>query len=639
MMPPASIAPLRSVRSGDYRGQALFFVNEEPFFLMEAGILHAVERDDGAERIVGEVLRRAKLLGLNAVEIGIDWSYLSDEHVYDPLFERIDGLIGRITSTGLYATLRVRAEYKPSWYSASLITDLRGTTDENFVSFHGDDFLLRAARFLRNITANYANHPFVLQMLIGFGCEAMNRYPGNHLEWTDYSDEGKAAFIRNLRERYDDSLEALNKEWGSHYTSFDRICPPTQEVDNSLKPSVIDFKRFRMKTLQEISKGLLNAVRSEVDSRPIGTFIEGGASYPSNKRGSNPPAWANDIDFSKIPNNYFEEAESIRAVRHTTSSFLKQVVLVNELTTGPDNTPAGATYALLETLEQPSYPSFIFLQSMNSDCLEKLSSAIEFVKRNLPYFWGRDAEVGLLDNTRGANIGALSDNSLYREHEFLARSLLERGVCFDAIYPENIYEALCSGQYKFLLVSPVHLLPWSVLEQIRNSGSKTKIVFCIRGDKTPSILLKEDRLKEVFATDIEKILNLPSQEFAHIPAHFENDDLAMVRGCFVDNPEWLSILDALLEVGGVRAVLGQGIEGTFVHENFFVGRVYSSDTALMSITVKNAIPPDECVVLDSTDLTWRSFFLQWRLDYGNCWSARFPEPVNQHDLIILFTTT
>lgn len=628
--------PIQTVQVRRFKNQALFYLNNQPFFLMEAGILHATEEEEHDSRVRDEVIQRARLLGLNTIEIGVDWSYLEQEHSFDALFTRIDTLIHRIASAGCYASLRIRAEYRPAWYPASWITDCRNREDKPYITFHGADFILRASSFMRRIARHYHEHPSILYMTCGFGCEGMNRYPGRHLGWTDFSEEAKQAFRLYLRRTYRDDIRVLNQCWKSHFPDFERIDPPAQGHDSESSPPLLEFKRFRMQTLGKVSSTLLDAVKQEVPNRPVGTFIEGGASYPSNPRGSNPPAWYSQIEFSKIPNNYFEKMESVRSQRHTTSGFLNEKVLINELTTGETSTSQGATFAILETLQQPSYPSFIFLQFLCPSTLKKLPPLLTYIRDHFQDFWGRDPEIALLDNTYGANLGTTTDPILHSEHDHLACNLMKRGICFDTLYPEQLETTLQAERYKLLIVSPVHMLTPQSLGLLADYRGNTPIICCGRDDSLPSLVVEVRRLTAHSFTSLRDRLGFPLTEIPDLPDSVQPGSKALLHGCFYTHPDRMEVLDIVLDRLGVRSIHLPGLEGTFVHHDFYVGRVYSDLHLTKPLHCRCVQPPRHGLIVRAGDLSLQHIELRWDVLSGHHRQTTLPEPIGKHDLVLFF---
>jgi beta-galactosidase len=165
-------------------------------------------------------------------------------------FAWLEELVDRIHARGIRVILCTPTAAPPAWlttaYPEVLMVDANGVPMRHGSRRHASMASARYREFSRRITramaAHFRDHPAVVawQTDNEFHCHASE----------DHSEAAQTAFREFLRGTYKNSLDALNKAWGTgywsrHYTDFDQIRTPVDYRPANCQPAHrLDYFRF-----------------------------------------------------------------------------------------------------------------------------------------------------------------------------------------------------------------------------------------------------------------------------------------------------------------------------------------------------------------------------------------------------------
>jgi len=215
-----------------------------------------------------ELLPLARALGFNGIESYVKWDFVErSPGVFDWSF--YDAVVAEIERHGLrwFPLLIVGSAYTlPEWYYRSkenvgfeclehrLRNDIQSIFCENQVKY--------VRRFLAEFGKHYGGRPVLLGVRLGpSGNYGEAQYPARgewgwrgspihtHIGYWAGDPYARADFRRWLRLRYP-SLEELNRSWGDHFQSFDRI-EPFLPVTALSRRKRIDFADWYMGAMSD----------------------------------------------------------------------------------------------------------------------------------------------------------------------------------------------------------------------------------------------------------------------------------------------------------------------------------------------------------------------------------------------------
>ncbi len=225
-----------------------------------------------------EDMRLMDLAGINVATVGVfDWVSMEPEEGFYT-FEWLDEVMDTLHKHGKFAILATPSAAPPAWLSRKYPSTLRVGPDRvqqlhgNRVNYDWSSPIYREkTREIATVLAErYGNHPALLMWHVS------NEYGG-----MSYSEASRQAFIQWLKNKFNDSLDALNaaywtKFWGHTYTDWDQIqIPGPPYSETAVQGLTLDWNRF---TTDEIVSFYMNEsepLRRITPNVPITTNLMG----------------------------------------------------------------------------------------------------------------------------------------------------------------------------------------------------------------------------------------------------------------------------------------------------------------------------------------------------------------------------
>lgn len=199
--------------------------------------------------VLSEDIRLMKLAGVNAVSLGIfSWTRLEpEEGKFD--FSFFDKVIDNLYQNGIYTLLATPSGARPAWLAKKYPEVLRTRADRQRILFserhnhcYTSPIYREKVRIINTkLAEHYKDHPGIIAWHIS------NEFGGEcHCELCEKE------FREWLKNKYDNDLDKLNKQWWtafwSHtYTAWEQIESPSNPYDigeKNVHGLVLDWKRF-----------------------------------------------------------------------------------------------------------------------------------------------------------------------------------------------------------------------------------------------------------------------------------------------------------------------------------------------------------------------------------------------------------
>ncbi len=221
-------------------------------------------------------LRAMRDMGLNTVRIDISWRDVEPVLPGFYRFSLLDEFLDRASKHGLYVvpvfSHTTRDFNTPLWYwpryfdwiSVDQYSKLP-LDDLPSINYPGYRQLLRG--YLEATVRHIKNHPAVLAY------QLLNEPRYDQKRLYDYNRYSIAAFHLWLQQKYG-SVDRLNKNWATAYTSFDEV-EPARESTNGSQPEGrflqqwSDWRQFGYDNLTDFTGDLAHAVKSTDPGHPV----------------------------------------------------------------------------------------------------------------------------------------------------------------------------------------------------------------------------------------------------------------------------------------------------------------------------------------------------------------------------------
>ena len=238
--------------------------------------------------ILSEDIRLMKEAGCNVLSVGIfAWSLLEPkEGVY--CFDWLDRIFDSFEANGLYINLATPSAAYPLWLAEkhpeivrvdSHRRRLRGRTRDNYC-WTSPAYRTEVGRMDAELARRYAHRQNLVLWHVG------NEYGGEcHCELC------QNAFRNYLKNRYNDSLDAVNKAWwtsfSSHlFTDWSQIESPSPGGESSIHGLNLDWRRFVTWQACQFIENELNSIRLFSSNVPTTTNLTLGPDLDPYKIGS-----------------------------------------------------------------------------------------------------------------------------------------------------------------------------------------------------------------------------------------------------------------------------------------------------------------------------------------------------------------
>lgn len=226
--------------------------------------------------VLSEDIRLMKLAGINAVSLGIfAWAKLEpEEGKFD--FSFFDSVIDNLYNNGIYTLLATPSGARPAWLAKKYPEVLRTRADRQRILFserhnhcYTSPIYREKVRIINTkLAEHYKDHPGIIAWHIS------NEYGGEcHCELC------RAAFREWLKDKYDNDLDKLNKQWWtafwSHtYTDWEQIDAPTNPYnlgEQCVHGLVLDWKRFVTHQTMDFIKNETKPLKRITPNIPVTT--------------------------------------------------------------------------------------------------------------------------------------------------------------------------------------------------------------------------------------------------------------------------------------------------------------------------------------------------------------------------------
>jgi beta-galactosidase len=253
--------------------------------MVDGRILHGCDYNPEQWLHRSDILERDIVLmqeaGITMVSLGVfAWSHLEPrEGEYD--FGWLDETFQRLHGAGILVCLATATAAPPVWMVQRYPEVARSLPDgtrevvgkrHNFC-WNSAVFREKSSQLISRLAQRYAQHPALVAWHIN------NEYGGNKDANRCYCATCIGKFQQWLRQRYSDSLDALNRSWWtsfwSHrYSSWEQIVPGQTGIDGLM----LNWLRFCTEQIGELLDHEIEAVRAFSDA-PVTTNLHGDGTF------------------------------------------------------------------------------------------------------------------------------------------------------------------------------------------------------------------------------------------------------------------------------------------------------------------------------------------------------------------------
>ncbi|MCY0859945.1 MAG: beta-galactosidase [Sulfolobaceae archaeon] len=212
--------------------------------------------------------------GFNTVEFQLFWSNIEPEpNQFD--FYLLTQNVKWAEEAGLnFILIFWYGPFQPSWVKGYELNSSYEPVGNTALGFAPPwwDYMNVYINYVNTTISQFLNDTHFLGAYINYG-------------WLDgfwlgggYSNSSIQHFRDYLREEYGGNISALNKAWGTDYSSFSQILPPTTPSDSR---SWIDFEDYRIWALNYTLNRIYSAVYPELEAHGKRIFIYWGGDIQS----------------------------------------------------------------------------------------------------------------------------------------------------------------------------------------------------------------------------------------------------------------------------------------------------------------------------------------------------------------------